>query len=342
MRLVTAAAVLLAGGITASAQQVTSAKSGILHLSEGSVRIDGKDADQKLGVFPDIKENSHLTTEAGRAEVLLTPGVFLRVGENSDVRMITNRLIDTRVEFIKGEVIVESDDPMKENNVTIAYKDYQIHVRKSSVICFQSDPEQLKVYHGEAEVELNGAFTTVKAGRLMPFTAAMASEHFDTKMSDELARWSQRRSEYIATANVSAAKYVKDSGRSWGSGNWFFNPFYSMYTYIPMGGVYWNPYGYGFFSPYTVYQVIYYPTGGGGYRGGSINSGFGRSNPGYSNTGVALAAHDASAPSFGRVGGSGGFSAPSGGGGFSGGGGGGFSGGGSIGGGGAGHGGGHK
>src|SRR2546429_3861810 len=48
--------------------------------------------------FPDVKENWQLRTEEGRAEVLLTPGVFLRVSENSAIRMIANRLIDTRVD----------------------------------------------------------------------------------------------------------------------------------------------------------------------------------------------------------------------------------------------------
>ena len=340
MRIASIAALVVLGSLTASAQYVTSAKSGILHYSEGAVNIDGKAVDQKLGVFPDIKEKSELSTEAGRAEVLLTPGVFLRVGENTSVRMITNRLIDTRVEFVSGEAIVESDDPMKDNNVTVVYKDFQVHVRKSSVLCFQSNPEQLKVYHGEAEVELNGNTTVVKAGKLMPFSAALATERFDVKNGDELARWSQRRSEYVAMANVSAAQQAKNNGSYWGSSSWYYNPYYSMYTYMPYGGVLWNPYGYGFFSPYTVYQAYYYVGngGGGGVSGprSGANAGFGRQGSTGSAVSLNSTANNSNA-SFGRnsgySAGGGGFS--TGGGGFSSGGGG-FSSGGSIGGGGAG------
>lgn len=220
--------------------------------------------------------------------------------------MIDNRLSDTRVELVKGTAVVECDDPMKENSVTMVYGDYQVHVRKSSVMELVSSPAGLKVFHGEAEVELNGTISDVKSGKMLPFTQALAQEKFDVKADgDDLTRWSQERSEAVAVANVSAAKSLRDSGGSIGSlgmmgtglygngiygsgmpyGSWYYNPFYSMYTYIPMNGMFYNPYGYGFFSPYTVYQVYsnpgYYNSGGGSTTGtptSSVNrahSGFG-------------------------------------------------------------------
>lgn len=268
---------------TASAQNVVSARSGVLHLSDGAVFVGDQLVNQQYGTFPDIKEKTVLRTELGRAEVLLTPGVFLRLGENSSFKMIDNRLADTRVELLTGKAVVESDDPMKVNAVTIIYKDYQIHVRKAGVMEFQTNPEQIKVFHGEAEVELNGTITVVKAGRAMPFAPALVAEKFDAKNEgDSLTRWSEQRSGYVATANVSAAKSLRDSGTTWNSSGWMYNPFYSMYTYIPMGGIYSNPYGYSFFSPYTVYQAYYPGNYGGGYGGrsgntGTANSGFGSS-----------------------------------------------------------------
>src|SRR5689334_14600218 len=86
----------------ASAQAVISAHSGVVHFSEGSVFIDDQPLDQKVGTFPNIKEGSTLRTEKGRAEILLTPGIFLRLDENSSIRMRSNSLEDTRVEFIRG------------------------------------------------------------------------------------------------------------------------------------------------------------------------------------------------------------------------------------------------
>jgi FecR protein len=278
-------------GFGASAQSVISTHSGIVHVSEGAVFADDQPVNQKYGTFPDLKEKSVLRTEMGRAEILLTPGVFLRIGENTAVKMLDNRLSDTRVELIKGSAVVECDDPMKENAVTMVYQDYQVHVRKTAVMEFVSNPAELKVLHGEAEVELNGTVAVVKAGKLMPFNQALAQERFDAKLdTDELTRWSQERSEAVAVANVSAAKSLRDSGGSlmgmgagmglYGNGmmpygSWYYNPYYSMYTYLPMNGMFFNPYGYGFFSPYSVYQIYSNPGYfyGGGYGGGGAVTG---------------------------------------------------------------------
>lgn len=68
-------------GFAAFAQSVVSTHSGVLHVSEGAVFTDDQPVNQKYGTFPDIKEKSVLRTEMGRAEILLTPGVFLRVGK---------------------------------------------------------------------------------------------------------------------------------------------------------------------------------------------------------------------------------------------------------------------
>lgn len=320
MRSLRLVSLLLSTGFALSAQQVISAKSGTLHLVQGDVTLDGKAVVQQFGTFPDWKEKSELKTQAGRVEILLTPGVFLRVGESSAVRLIDNRLSATRVEVLSGQVVVESDDPMKENAVTLVYNDYEIRVRKSSVFSLQSEPAQLKVYHGEAAVAHQMDMVTVKAGHLLPFTAALAMEKFDPKMGDELTRWSQRRGEAIAAANMSSAKSLKDSGASWSRSGWYYNPYYSMYTYLPLSGTVWSPYGYGFYSPYTVYRYLPYQYGyggGSGYVGtahhgdqsgafgraagfemGSSSTGFGRSSSGMSGGSVASSAPSASAGTF--------------------------------------------
>src|SRR5579885_3579285 len=96
--------VALAGGNT-FAQQAISARSGMVHYVEGKVFAGDQPVEGKFGNFPQVQEKQVLRTEEGRAEILLTPGVFARVGENSSFRMITNRLIDTRLELLKGTAI---------------------------------------------------------------------------------------------------------------------------------------------------------------------------------------------------------------------------------------------
>src|SRR3981081_3809939 len=95
-------------GLPVFAQSVISAHSGLVHYVEGQVLLDGKPVEVKITAFPEIKEGKELRTEDGRAEILLNPGVFLRMGENSAIRMVSNKLSDSRVEFLSGSMIIES------------------------------------------------------------------------------------------------------------------------------------------------------------------------------------------------------------------------------------------
>src|SRR5512139_705316 len=78
-------------------QSVISAKSGLIHYAQGAVYVGDTAVKSKTGQFPQINEKQELRTEAGRAEVLLSPGVFLRVGEESSFRMLDNRLTNPRL-----------------------------------------------------------------------------------------------------------------------------------------------------------------------------------------------------------------------------------------------------
>jgi hypothetical protein len=290
MVLVATAAMMVA---VCSAQVVTSAHSGTLHYFDGDVSIDGAPVQSQVGRFSEIHEQGVLRTGQGRAEVLLTPGVFLRVGENSAIKMLDNRLISTRIEILSGNVIVESDDPqmvIKDSPVALIYKDYEIQLLKHGLVEIGSDPAQMKVYQGEALVSTTGNRATVKEGHLLSFSAALLTEKFDMKTGDDLYLWARDRSESISAANMSSARslnsngFVNGSGSGYGTGygssglgnwnsGWYYNPYFDMYTFVPGGGTFWNAFGYGFFSPGTIYS-FYSPTnywyGGGGARGAGL------------------------------------------------------------------------
>jgi hypothetical protein len=290
-RLVTTAAVLIAmTAAVSSAQTVTSAHSGLLHYFDGSVSIDGAPVEYKVGKFSEIKENSVLKTEQGRAEVLLTPGVYLRIGENSSIKMLDNRLLSTRVQFLSGSMILESDDPtatIKDPAVTIVYKDYQIKPLKEGIVEIASDPASLKVFKGQVETSANEVKVTVHDGHMALLSAALPVEKFDEKQVDDLYLWARDRGAALSAANMASARSLSANGFSPNSlylggmypglgfnsafnGGWYFNPAVGMYTYMPYGGTFWSPFGYGFFSPGSIYSFYspdgYYWYGGGGAR----------------------------------------------------------------------------
>src|SRR5579863_7291246 len=103
-----AAAVLPVG-----AQSVISTHSGLIHFFEGEVYLGDQSLESHLGRFPSMPQGAELRTAEGRAEVLLTPGVFLRMGDRSAIRMVANDLADTQVELETGSAIVDSGEDRK-------------------------------------------------------------------------------------------------------------------------------------------------------------------------------------------------------------------------------------
>src|SRR5438552_2866779 len=122
---------LTLGALTASAQPVISAKAGTIALIEGKVFVGDQAVEPSLTKFPDVKENTVLRTEEGRAEVLLTPGIVLHIGENSSFKMVTNRLIDTRLELLTGSAIVDAVEIAKDTSVTLVCKDGTVAINKA-------------------------------------------------------------------------------------------------------------------------------------------------------------------------------------------------------------------
>jgi hypothetical protein len=341
--LVVAASTLAFAGSGLYAQSVISAHSGVLHHVEGDVTIDGKVPQPKSGTFADVKEKQELQTQIGRAEVLLTPGVFLRMGENSTIRMVSNKLVDTQVAFLKGSAIVDFVEVTKDNSVKISYQDYDITFLKKGIYRFDSEPAELKVYSGEAVVSHGGSTVHLKDSRALPFTPALVSEKFDSKTGDELYRWAKRRSEYIAVANLSAAKQMSSGYNSSGASGWYYNPYYSMFTFVPGSGIMCDPFAiYAcYYSPWSAWRYYNnYPNYNNyGYGGGGYSTASAHNSSGYYPTSIgtssSLSTYSgnsgysgySSGPSVSSAGNSGAGSAVSSGGGFSGGGGG-FSGGG--------------
>jgi hypothetical protein len=292
---------------SADAQYMISAHSGVIQYVEGSAYLNDNQVEPKTGQFPNIKDNEVFRTTEGMAEVLLTPGVFLRLGENSSIRMISGKLTDTQVEVLKGSAMVECEDLAKDNAIMLVYKGSNMLLVKHGLYRVDADQGLFKVFDGEAIVKGESGQLTLHKGKQTLLTGALMAETFDPKADDELYRWSDRRSGYLAKANVSSANslvggnsgYGGFSGLGGGFGAgfgascfgggvgslgygglspWQFNPMFGMYTYVPCSGALYSPFGYGFWSPNTVWQAPTYYGGGGG--GGGVARGTGISRTG--------------------------------------------------------------
>jgi hypothetical protein len=318
-------AVLTLGSIPALAQPIISAKSGVVAYVMGKVTVDGEVVQPSETKLTEIKENAVLRTEEGRAEVLLTLGTILRSGENASFKMLTNRLIDTRLELLGGSHIVEVAEIQKDNNLTIVAKEATVTISKKGIYRFDVDGSQIKVYDGSLGVQLAGQNVLVGSGKSIGMSGTSASVgKFDKDDTDSLDHWAKRRAERIAMANASSAKQVHDygCGNSYQGGfaavnnptmgspcsnpcaTWRYNPWYGLVTYIPCGNNIYSPYGFRYWSPYNVMRAYYVPpapvynNGGGGFGGGNsaAYSGMSQTSAGYSGAMSSSASSVSAAP----------------------------------------------
>jgi len=304
------------------AQSVISAHSGMVQYVEGRAFLDGQPVDLKFGHFPAIKENQEFRTEDGRAEILLTPGVFLRLGEDSGIRMLSNSLDNTRVEVTGGSAIVEVDEIPKDNAITLVYKNDSIALLKHGLYRVDAAHALVRVYDGEATVTSDSGKLTLKSSKETVLDGTLVAENFDKNAGDdELYRWADRRAGYISQANVSSASVLNGGSFGYGygfgygydgfgpgfgpglglgygyldpglAGGWLFNPLFGMYSWVPLAGMGYSPFGYGLFSPGTVANAPYFGrtygrpspatlrASGSTFRGGALGTGMSARNSG--------------------------------------------------------------
>jgi hypothetical protein len=250
----------------ASAQQAISARAGLINVADGDVFLsDGQGAARrplvrKATELVELREGQMLETGEGRAEVLLTPGAFLRIGESAAVRLQSSRLTSVRIEIVRGAALVDVVELLKDHSLTILVEGAEAAIGKPGLYRFEAAPPRIRVFDGQLEVRAGGRTQDLKRGRELALSGGSWSlARFDPdKETDALYRWSKRRAGYIAMANVSAARQAGMMSRSFTGGTWFWNPYFGFATYIPWGDVARSPFGYLYYTPYTVLDV-YYP-----------------------------------------------------------------------------------
>ena len=262
MKLVSA--FFLAGVLTASAWAAETAVPGTVNYVEGRVAINGEQLDAH-SVGQVLAPGQSITTNAGKAEVLLTPGVFLRVGDQSSVKLVSGGLVDTQVAVDQGQAMVEVTDIHPENDIRIVEDGVSTQLRKNGLYDFDANANQVRVFSGKAAVYDGDRQVTVDGGHQVDFNVQgkLKAEKFDKNMyqTSDLYRWSNLRSSYLAEANVDAARvYVANGwyGPGWVGPGWYWDPWFGAYTFIPGAGIFYSPFGWGFYSPLVVFRSPFF------------------------------------------------------------------------------------
>lgn len=128
---VLAASLLLAMPAAAASNAIP----GTLNYVEGQVAVAGQTVTSHSVGSVQLEPNQVLEAGQGRAELLLTPGVFLRVGDSSAVRLVSPGLANTWVEVLRGQAIVEVAELFKDNNMWVMMKWSLYEVRQRGSLC---------------------------------------------------------------------------------------------------------------------------------------------------------------------------------------------------------------
>jgi len=241
-------------GVPALADQIAAppARPGTVNYVEGTAYLGGQPLNSNQAGNATLEAGQELSTQNGKAEILLTPGVFLRLDSNSTVKMVNPDLTLTQVALEKGRASVEVDEIHDQNDLQMIDGGVTTRLDKKGYYEFESDKPMAMVFNGMAKTEVaNDKWKEIKGHHELMLTGnangqSLAKEKpadFDTNTPDELYKWSSLRSEYLAEANNQiAGEYA---GAAYVPG-WYWNPYGWGYTFIGADPFY-SPFGWGFY-----------------------------------------------------------------------------------------------
>jgi len=272
------AALILSLPLTSHSQNrekfVISARAGGVNAVTGraTMRPHGNSEWQLLTIKEDLETGDVVRTGLdGRVEMLLNPGSYLRIGENSEFELADSSLENLEVRLIRGTAIVEvtgADDEELFIGITTPHARLSI-VRRGLYRLNVVPGNTTELIVRKGRVMLEDSHTKVKGGNKVVFSSGSFSvaklEKADKK--DTFEAWSTDRAQTLAKANsrISArtlTAFTASFRHDWAypglrgrSGFWLFNSDFGCYTFLP--------FGYGWGSPYGgSYSRFFY---GGGY-----------------------------------------------------------------------------
>jgi hypothetical protein len=290
---------LPAWGADIDSSRQRTATPGALNYVEGQAAIGDQTLDSKSVGSAELQNGQALTTENGKAEILLTPGVYLRLGSNSSVTMVSTGLANTQVSLDQGHAMLEVDQLYPQNDIRVGEGGASTRVMKTGLYDFDAANHAVRVFDGKADVFVGDHKTTVNGGHEVELQVAsngsgkLKAQGFKkdaVAQNDDLYRWSSLRSQYLSEANIDTSRAFYANGwygpgywgpgfygpGFWGAG-WFWDPWFNGFTFVPAGGFFYNPFGWGFYSPRFVFRA---PVVAGGFhvfngtRAVAIGSGF--------------------------------------------------------------------
>jgi hypothetical protein len=220
---------------------VISAKAGGVSYVSGSVRVDRIATNKRhvLAKGDEISDGDIISVgETGNAEILLNPGSFLRLAENTDIQFADTNLESLLLKMKNGRALIEASAVGGEGgaDIRIVTPQTTISLEKSGIYRLNVSANATEVYVWKGAASIGNQI--VKAGN----KAVLRSKD----RSKELAKLNNKiRSRDLTRAFSGFSSGFYGFNRF--GGYWAFNRLTGTYCYVPYGYGYWNsPYGYSY------------------------------------------------------------------------------------------------
>jgi hypothetical protein len=238
------AAFIVAGATFAMADPTVMPRPGLVNSVQGQVSL-GEHLLVPRPMRPQVlRTGQTIRTQYGKAGLLLTPGSFLRIGDHSQVRMLSRSLEDTRVRVVKGTALLDAQAGYR-HDLAIIMDGTTTRIEKSGIYGFDANGQTISVLRGKAIVYQGDSRTRLKK-RQQLFIAARGGVrveklHRRAFESSSLFQWNEIRNQYEAHARRSVQRWIDESG-NWHGPGWYWSHFWGSYAYVPSAGAYLAPY----------------------------------------------------------------------------------------------------
>ncbi len=257
---------VLAAAVAISASAQPAGAPGVLNYIEGQALINGLSlAEGSAGIARLVAGETLTTQQKGKVEVLLTPGTFLRVGGNGSVSLIALDPASTEILLEKGRATLEATE-IPSGRLVVNLAGSTVRILEPGLYDLDAKRKQVHVFDGHAIISSFGSGVDLIAGHWVDLTPgdSLLLNKFDEESfrQDDLYQWTSLRSAYLAEASANlaanyAANYAQGNfdAMSGGGAGWCWDATYDVFTFIPVGGIRYSPFGWGFYSPRVVYQT---------------------------------------------------------------------------------------
>jgi hypothetical protein len=232
-------------------------------------------APQLLTSQDDLASGDVVKTGLGsQAEILLNPGTYLRLAEESEFEMVDNSLDTLLVKLIKGSAIIEATGPGEvELRIPIITEQQKMTIVRAGIYRINVRPGVTELFVRKGRMALSGdRDNVIKSGKKITFSRAGQSvAKLEKTEKDQFDDWSKLRGQTLARANEKLSARTLNgylASSTWGHldsrfgrwGLWTWSSQVSCYTFLPFYYGWGSPYGsnYGLFAPYG-YGPGYYP-----------------------------------------------------------------------------------